>query len=380
MNTCIFHVGCPKTGTTSIQQTLGWKLKDPAFRLVSRDAAWGNLALCVLFKTNPMEMPLLREKSISSQTVQRLKNHSLRILNASLQRARQSQITPIISGEAAYRFSESEMEHVKAFLAERGFACRVSVCVRPTQDISESGFQQFIKTFHAAPDKIELIIRSRTMDYEERLRVMDKVFGRENVDVFAFNPAWFPDGCAVQNFCKRYGIACDKRDVIRTNESVNLNAIKLLFAWSLYGERTKNTRYDLFRTRLIVRRLQSLEGPRLTFHRDLMTAKLEQHAREQPALEQRLGHAFPASWRTRGPDEGIRSLNDLMDYPPELLDWLARQTGQKAITHGSGPSTAMQVAQQLKSLRLLSDPKVLAGSLRSWMEFNVNRMRSAWRS
>lgn len=42
---CMVHVGMYKTGTTSIQTTLYWRLRDRRFRLLTRDAAWGNLAI-----------------------------------------------------------------------------------------------------------------------------------------------------------------------------------------------------------------------------------------------------------------------------------------------------------------------------------------------
>lgn len=378
MTICILHVGCPKTGTTSIQQTLGWKLKDPAFRLVSRDAQWGNSALGVLFKQKPASY--LRAKGVSVKDIDRLKKYYLRALDASLRHAREAKVIPILSGEVAYRFTESEMRHVKMFLAERGFDCRIALCIRPTHDISESGFQQHIKTFHSSPEKLKRLISSRFMSYKERIRVLDKVFSRDYVDVFAFNPKWFREGCAVLNFCDRYGITISSADVVRTNESLNLNVIKLLYAWSVYGERTKCNGYNLLRTRLIARKLQSLAGPRLTFHRDLIPEQLDEHAREQPALEERLGHPFPASWRTRAPDEGIRSLEELIDYPQEVLEWLARETGQKVVALGKGTSAAEQVAKQIESLHLLSDPKILSSALRSWWESKVHHLGREWRS
>ena len=51
MERCILHVGMPKTGTSSIQETLYHGLKDPRFRYISleRGRTATNRALTVLF-------------------------------------------------------------------------------------------------------------------------------------------------------------------------------------------------------------------------------------------------------------------------------------------------------------------------------------------
>jgi hypothetical protein len=45
MSTCVLHIGQHKTGTTSIQSTLFWGLRDRRFRLLSLDSFFGNRLL-----------------------------------------------------------------------------------------------------------------------------------------------------------------------------------------------------------------------------------------------------------------------------------------------------------------------------------------------
>lgn len=49
MNQCIFHIGMPKTGISSIQEYLYYGLRDPAFRYVDFGEANGSRGVTTLF-------------------------------------------------------------------------------------------------------------------------------------------------------------------------------------------------------------------------------------------------------------------------------------------------------------------------------------------
>jgi hypothetical protein len=373
MKTCIIHPGAPKTGTTSIQQTLGWNLKDPKFRLISRDDRWGNMALRVLFREGSRDH-FISVGTFRPQGFYRFQKSCLRTLNNSLRRAAAEGVTPVLSAEDLFNSSESDLEHLKGFMEERGFRCRVVVYIRPTHDWLESGIQQFVKTRLTSIDGLHRFIVQRSqrslLDVLDRF---DRVFQRQNVDVFAFNPSSFPNGCVVMHFCTHLGIRMDRSQIIRANESLNLNSMRLLAAWSTYGKRWSRQLPDDMRVKILVRLLQSLDGPRLIVHPSLVQSFLDQHTKDQAKLEARLGQEFPTTWNTRSAESGIRSLAELLEFPEEPLAWLARQTGQAPVFPGTGEEKAREVALQMNRLRLLSDPTRLSTELRNRMHYQWKR-------
>ena len=378
MKTCLIHVGSPKTGTTSIQRTLGWNLRDHRFRLISKDDMWGNLAIGALFLTDPESHRTLRIHRVVGHRLQGVKANSRRHFESSLRQAHREEFPPIISGEIAYRFTPQEFERLRSFLADHGFKSRIVVCLRPTIDIQESAFQQFVK-MGALAQHTKREVPGIRIDYRTHVCIMDEVFGRENVDAFVFAPTTFPNGCAVMNFCQRYGIEMSPDQVLRENESVNLNAMKLLYAWNSFGPRQKLGGIAFFRRHMLVRRVTAVPGPRFTFHSERLAWVMEQHLKDQAWIEERIGVPFPATLRRRDPDEGIRTDDDLLDFSPDVLDWLAHQTGQKVLTPGRGEATARQVVDQMKRLRLVTDPAVLSTELGLRLKARWSRLRQSLR-
>jgi hypothetical protein len=378
MKTCLIHVGSPKTGTTSIQRTLGWNLRDPRFRLISKDDMWGNLAIGSLFLTSTESRRTFHIHRLTGWRLKRVQANSRRHLESSLRQAHRKEFTPIISGEIAYQFTSQEFERLRSFLADHGFQSRIVVCLRPTLDIQESGYQQYVKMGDLA-QHIKQEVPGVRIDYRQHISIMDQVFGRENVDAFVFNPATFSHGCAVMNFCQRYGIEMSPDQVLRENEGVNLNAMKLLSAWNSFGPPPRRGGLAFFLRHLLLRKLRDLPGPRFEFHSERLAWSMEHHLKDQAWIEERIGAPFPATLRRRDPDEGIRTDDDLLDFSPDVLDWLARQTGQKVLTPGRGEATARQVVDQMKRLRLVTDPAVLSTELGLRLKARWSRLRQSLR-
>jgi hypothetical protein len=63
----------------------------------------------------------------------------------------------------------------------------------------------------------------------------DDVLGRENVRLWKFDPPSFPNGCVVQDFCTRLGIALPRERVIRVNASISREAVQLLYTYRKLG-------------------------------------------------------------------------------------------------------------------------------------------------
>ncbi len=365
MKPCIVHLGSSKTGTTSLQHTLRAKLTDPGFCWLSGDGITGPFDLVNLFAQNPLDYVAQGHYQYSPERLAARRETLLQNLEQGLQAAAKADRTPVLSSEYAYRMSQAEFTAVRDFLTERGFAARVCVYLRPHHDWSESSLQQHIRT-RSVPSSLgdyAKRLQAHSIDHLERLTTLHTVFGSDNVDAFVFNVQAFPEGCSVLHFCRHYGIDMNREQVIKSNEALNRNIARLLVAWTLYGKQPPVRLQSLHRD-LLVARLQSLEGPRFEIHADLIRDKLAEHESQRADVEHLLGQSFPASFRQRDPATAIRSIEELVDYPKEIMDWLADATGKQPLSPGQGLDVARRVAEQMQSLKLFTNLRLLTKTLR----------------
>jgi hypothetical protein len=78
-------------------------------------------------------------------------------------------------------------------------------------------------------------ISSAQIDYRNRIETFDRVFGQENVIFRKFQPNTFPEGCVTRDFCRLIGISLNPSQIRRANESLRLDAVRLIFAYGKFA-------------------------------------------------------------------------------------------------------------------------------------------------
>ena len=362
MNTCILHLGTSKTGTTSLQTTLRTRLSDPHFCWLSGDGITGPFELLNMFAQDPHQVE--NHLNSSAQRQKLTKTRLLREFDRRLQVAVRENRTPILSSEYAYRLSPSDFTAIREFLTQRGFVPRICVYLRPHHDWAESSFQQNVKNKKSVTDfdYFRNRLQTRTFDHLERLTTLHEIFGSQNVDAFVFNPKTFPNRCSVMHFCTHYGIAMSNEQVLKSNGGLNRSILSLLIAWILYGKQASGRLQTLQRD-LLLGKLRTLKGPRFEVHEDLIRDRLDGHESQRGQVERILGQEFPPSFRQRNPNTAIQSMEELLDYPQDVMSWLADATGKPPLPPGQGLEKARCVAEQMQSLRLFSNLSLLAKTI-----------------
>jgi len=306
---CLLHVGQSKTGTTSIQATLFRELDDPGFVLISLDSFFGNQTLAGAFLPEPEAGKSFFLQRVPAKRLEARKASARNWLDSGLRVARRRGAIPILSAEVvAGLFSEPAMQDLRNFLIERGFSPRVIAYLRPPLDWIESGVQQLTRCGRTN-------LWSLTMDklsgcdpwgMVERL---DRVFGRENVELHLFNPDLFPDRCVVRHFCEQAGIPLPKK-IIRENDSLNLNALRFVHAYNRYILPGRESVPSILRRMLVIKNLEDLPGPPLRLHPELHSSFLGRLSKFQPMFQERTGGPLPATLIARKPDEGLSNEAD----------------------------------------------------------------------
>lgn len=368
MKQCILHIGMPKTGTSSLQESLYFGLSDPAFRYIGLGGSNSGPALATLFSDAETHRSH-RIMGRSTRQVQQFRMQWLRLFEAMLLHTG-TEIRPILSAEYCWRMNQMEFERVRDFMAERGYTVRIVAYIRPWKQWVESSFQQWVRigqaTFPVAPRQ------EARLDYRERIETLESVFGAEQVQVFKYDPQIFPGRCVVRHFCQHVGIHLDPASIRRANDSLKLPAIQLLYAYHKFGPGygmgatavAENTRLNW--------RMRELNGPALRFHSSAVEPVISKLLPQLPWLEQRVGLPFTEDLTQHDHDICIRTESDLFDFDGKALAWLAAAVHSKPVSPAAGEAAARAVAAQMHTLRRSVPVRVRARRL---MRSVINGLR-----
>jgi hypothetical protein len=344
---CILHVGIPKTGTTSIQESLFFHLADERFRYVSFGHGHANTILRASFAAGPDDDWLaLRRGTSRGRFLARREAHRRRLRRA-LRRALDRGATPILSAEDGWNHARAALEALRDFLAAEGFEARVVAYLRPIESWLESVFQQNVKWGGAfdAGEVREAPPGIPRHAFARKLAVFGDVFGRSNLVVRRFAPEDLVGGCVVRDFCATLGIDFDSRAAIRANESMSLDSLRFLHAYHRYAFPRKETSHR--RVERMVRMLGELPGPRFRIHRQVFAPLADEIRRETTAIREDFGIDLAENPREVADGPCIREAADLERFSRPALDWLARASGRRPIGDCEGEGTARQVAEQV---------------------------------
>jgi hypothetical protein len=344
---CILHIGMPKTGTSSLQESLFYGLADPAFRYIGLGGGNSTAALATLFSDKETHYSH-RQRGRSTQQVQQYRMQWLGQLDNALTHIG-ADVRPILSAEYCWRMNRMEFERVRDFMAGRGYTIQIVAYIRPWKQWLESSFTERIKL---GQDAFQIAPRQEArLDYRGRIETVEAVFGADQVQVFKYDPGIFPAGCVVRHFCQQMGIHLDPDSIRRANDSLKLPAIQLLYAYRKFGPGYGTGATAVAENAQLNRRLRELGGPALHFHSAAVEPVISKLLPQIPWLEQRLGLLFVEDITQHDHDTCIRSEADLFDFDGEALAWLAAAVHRKPVSPATGEAAARAVAAQMHTLR-----------------------------
>ena len=249
----------------------------------------------------------------------------------------------IISGEGICRLDVDQLRALRDVLTEYVDTVKVVAYVRPPLGYIESAFQQRLKSNDLSlADALDSYPH-----YRIRFEKFDRIFGRENVDLWKFDPRCFPSRCVVRDFCSRLGLDFPPERVVRVNDGLSRQAVALLYAYRKFGRGGADPILSKRFERGLVDRLTQIPGPKLRFSPAVLGSVLQDHADDIRWMENRLG----AGLTEDAADEtsGVNDEEDLLQVEPSALGWLASQLGTSA-PRGESPTDARQVAGLVRLL------------------------------
>ncbi|MGQ0609810.1 MAG: hypothetical protein ACT4N9_01720 [Paracoccaceae bacterium] len=341
------HFGVYKTGSSAIQETLfnhAAGLSDGAYL----GAGVANHSLLV--RTAVLVAKRAQERFApgdSLEKVQQRKEHAAERLQHALAAAAPAGRV-ILSAEAICGFTARELETLKDFLTPHAEQIRFFGYMRDPVTLTASVFQEQLKsrrpvgfTFGQGGEPGPPLLY-RVVDR------LDALFGAAAVTVFPFDPATFPGGDVVRHFLAATGIRGEGLEPVRSNESLNLLAVKALYSYRHLRSAAESP--DLGKSRAaFISDLRGLRGPSFGFHPDI-NARIRANCGDwDDWAARRLGR--PLAYLSTDAQGGIRTEADLLTFSDQDLAELARygeRHGINAITAASGAEDVADLVQRVR--------------------------------
>lgn len=346
MRLCIIHAGMPKTGSTSIQESLFASTRLQGARYVHTGRANSATDLCSAFSRDPLSVKFNRMQGLSLDEIRIRDAESLAHLAGMLVPGEHE--TFIVSGEGLINLQEDEFRDLCDWLLKHVDQVRVVAYVRDAKGFLESGFQQSVKGGAAR----QLTLGRMWPHYRQAFEKFDRVLGREQVALWKFDPRSFPGRDVVQDFCQRLGVSLPEEDIVRRNESLSLEAVSLLYVFRQHKLQSsaKDITFGEFRQiKRLVRCVGELQGTALRFQARVLQPVFEVYRDDADWIEQRIGARVTEL--SDDPPGAIVGDADLQRPPATAVLWLARRIGQAITPAQAAEATTAQIADWMDALR-----------------------------
>ncbi|AJY51409.1 MULTISPECIES: hypothetical protein [Halomonadaceae] len=360
----IVHVGMPKTGSSSIQDTLS-RLPMQGVEYLSLNSPNHSGFLMTVLSDNPHDYHSHASNGLSYKEVQELKKNYTQKLHYALENVDKPKI--LISAEDLSRpdGSISELKYFQQILL--GYCKRVRVIgyVRPPIGYMQSAFQQRLK----GGINFNLNLTSVYPNYYKRFSKIDTVFGRENVELVPFRSDSLYEGDAVLDFAHRIDVDLAPDQIVRTNESLSLEATSLLYVLRRLNKSAPYKKFNRDNGQFIAM-LNNFGSQKLVFSASAVASFLEANRQDLDWISGRLGSSILD--KPVVASQVIESENDLLNvaYANRLAIWqLFEQT--VPLTQDS-----QGIAQLIDQLQILRAKNILPLKSPEHTLFNSNQLES----
>lgn len=317
---CYVHFGMHKTGTTSVQDTLAKIGARDNWRYVHAGQRNSSLAVQAAFKDNPHNTWLIKQEGFEREQADKLRDAAREALAKVL---REPADVYILSAEALTSLSDSEVQALVNWLREFVDEVVGIGYVRSAQSYMESAFQQHLKT--RANRKFQF---DRTYPrYRQRLEKWDNALGSDQVLLTLFDKEALHDGDVVLDFANKVGIRIEPGEIVRSNESVSLDAMKLLYVHETSMSADLEPKKRLALQLRFGKLLGDMPGERLRFGSKLLAPVLSDNADDIVWAEERVGAPLGAL-REDEDKHTVRSKQDMRKLTERGIAWVNEQLGR----------------------------------------------------
>jgi hypothetical protein len=351
----------PKTGSSSIQESLFHGLRDPRFRYLALGLVNASRPIQVLFADQPVAAHTHRAQGVSAQAMQNRKEFFSECFERQIRKAKQEKATPILSAEDCWFLSAQELARLREKIHSFGFIPHVVAYLRSPlawmtsmyQELLKSGHHQFADHLLLGSDEAPPITATMGCNYLPHLEKFEAVFGKENLLVRSFRHQDLVDGCVVSDFCKSLGIDFPKGRVQRFNESLSLETSRFLYAVNRFVREQEAIPFR--KILLLLRRLNEYPGKPLRLDPGILEPYAENLALQLDPIRKSYHVDMEEDWRAIGQSNvdptRLTSERDMLVFSEDSLHWLAKSLKIAPPQTTDSERLAERVAMQVMQLR-----------------------------
>ena len=316
----ILHVGMPKTGSSSIQETLAKaRILDPRYLLPHHPNHSGIVRY--LFEERGWAKQA-KLRGVGSGALERIRDRYQRDLDEAMSDAKSAGAPVVFSAERLSNIRREAAEAIADYFRARCENIEVIGYVRSPRSWATSAFQQNIKGIHK-PVFQELL---KWPQYREKFEKFDDIFGRENVTLIKFDRATLAGGDVVTDFCQRIGaVSITPEDHVFENDTLSLEGCALLYVKRKLGKPNWAVMHSGSARTTLIAALKPVGGTKLALSTSLFEPLLQSNIEDLRWMEARLGADLdePPSRATAGAVESEESLLEAAVAAAPLLDMVA---------------------------------------------------------
>lgn len=220
----ILHIGMPKTGSSSIQQSLRSYDHD-GVRYAELGHPNHSVGLFTAFSEKRYAYHIHQNRGFSAEKIDHLAKKFRSALQNELHLRRD---VLILSGEAMSAMNTEDLKSLKEFCDPFASDYSVIAYCRSPSGFMSSSLQQCIKNGRLR----ESIPQPR---YKARFSSAIDVFGVDSVELLEFTSSKLQAGSVVQDFSSRLALKTQHIKEVRSNDSLPLEAAKLLLYFNQHG-------------------------------------------------------------------------------------------------------------------------------------------------
>src|SRR5690554_2421947 len=292
MSHLVIHIGMPKTGSSSIQETLFAKGGHGKFSYADLGVVNHGGVITSYFSSDPFAWH-------GHTAVGRTRGQVCvfnECVGESLEAMKSRSDNQIISGEDIYEhMDEHALTRMRDFFSDAFERIEIIGYVRPPISFMASAFIQYVKNHSQTrldPDKL-------WPRYRAKLEKFDRVFGPERVTLRSFVPGRLIEGDVVQDFCQLLGEPLPQSQIRRVNESFSLEAAASMFTYHRIGPCYETYPSQPVDNNRLTEMLSSFGSQKLRFADSLVDPIIKKNLSDLDWIEARLGEPL----RDKGSDE-----------------------------------------------------------------------------
>lgn len=346
MTKCVIHVGMPKTGTTSIQETLH-NLDTERFVYARLCNFTGHgTPVFTLFAARPELHQSNSRRAHDAQAMRRFIARAGVDFDAALGEAQGR--TLIISGEDILMLQQPELKAMRQRLNRKPEDITIAAYVRPPFSYMTSVFQERVRYGRLTAFVGEKLYHSYRNSFEK----FDAVFGREHVQLWKFERSSLRGGDVVRDFCARIGLEIPESRIVRANEGSSREFVCLKFQYNRFCKANDFEPMTMPQVQSMAQWLKGLGQTKFRFASSTLRHVLAANRRDTAWMEERIGQSLD---EVDGEEQAsdIRGEDDLLQ-PVAGADETIRKALDEAEAKAEDGTSTMDLLHGLRRALLVA--------------------------